>query len=141
MRKIICVLVTLLMSVAAQAQPEAFPSTYAPPGGQPVLFRNATILTGDGRRLDEADLYIAESQIQWVGEGEIEEQEQDEMEPAAESSPAPKSKQKPKHQFYGATAQREGVVSEQFKEFHGILQQMQQQMQWQQWTMHTFFNM
>ena len=71
MRKIICVLVTLLMSVAAQAQPEAFPSTYAPPGGQPVLFKNATILTGDGRRLDEADLYIAEGQIQWVGEGEI----------------------------------------------------------------------
>ena len=71
MRKIICVLVTLLMSVAAQAQPEAFPSTYAPPEGQPVLFKNATILTGDGRRLDEADLYIAERQIQWVGEGEI----------------------------------------------------------------------
>ena len=59
------------MSVAAQAQPEAFPSTYAPPEGQPVLFKNATILTGDGRRLDEADLYIAESQIQWVGEGDI----------------------------------------------------------------------
>ena len=71
MRKIICVMVTLMMSVASQAQPEAFPSTYAPPGGQPVLFKNATILTGDGRRLDEADLYIAESQIQWVGEGEI----------------------------------------------------------------------
>ena len=35
------------------------------------MFKNATILTGDGRRLDETDLYIAEGQIQWVGEGEI----------------------------------------------------------------------
>ena len=71
MRKIICVLLTLFMSVNARAQPEAFPSTYAPPAGQAVLFKNATILTGDGRRLDEADLYIAGVQIQWIGEGEI----------------------------------------------------------------------
>ena len=71
MRNLICVLVTLLLSVAARAQPEAFPSTYAAPAGQPVLFKNATILTGDGRRLDQTDLYIAEGQIQWVGEGVI----------------------------------------------------------------------
>ena len=71
MRNLICVLVTLLVSVAARAQPEAFPSTYAAPAGQPVLFKNATILTGDGRRLDQTDLYIAEGQIQWVGEGVI----------------------------------------------------------------------
>ena len=71
MRNLICVLVTLLISLAARGQPEAFPSTYAAPAGQPVLFKNATILTGDGRRLDETDLYIAEGKIQWVGEGEI----------------------------------------------------------------------
>ena len=71
MRNLICVLVSLLISVAARAQPEAFPSTYAAPAGQPVLFKNATILTGDGRRLDQTDLYIAEGQIQWVGEGVI----------------------------------------------------------------------
>ena len=71
MRKPICILVSLLISVAARAQPEAFPSTYAAPAGKPVLFKNPTILTGDGRRLDETDLYIAEGKIQWVGEGEI----------------------------------------------------------------------
>ena len=71
MYKLTCVLVTLLLSAATQAQPEAFPSTYTAPAGQPVLFKNATILTGDGRRLDQTDLYIAEGQIQWVGEGEI----------------------------------------------------------------------
>ena len=71
MRNLICVLVSLLISVAARAQPEAFPSTYAAPAGQPVLFKNATILTGDGRRLDQTDLYIAEGQIQWAGEGVI----------------------------------------------------------------------
>ena len=71
MRDLVCVLVILLISLAAQAQPEAFPSTYVAPTGQPVLFINATILTGDGRRLDETDLYNANSQIKWVGEGEI----------------------------------------------------------------------
>jgi imidazolonepropionase-like amidohydrolase len=61
----------LLIPMAIQAQPEAFPSTYQAPPGPPVLFKNATILTGDGRRLDETDLYIADGQIQWVGAGEI----------------------------------------------------------------------
>ncbi|GIS24697.1 MAG: hypothetical protein CM15mP125_3840 [Gammaproteobacteria bacterium] len=69
MRHLICVLVALLASLAVRAQPEAFPSTYVAPAGQPVLFKNATILTGDGRRLDETDLYVAEGRIQWVGEG------------------------------------------------------------------------
>ena len=71
MRHLICVLVALLASLAVRAQPEAFPSTYVAPAGQPVLFKNATILTGDGRRLDETDLYVAEGRIQWVGKGEI----------------------------------------------------------------------
>ena len=71
MRHLICVLVALLASLAARAQPEAFPSTYVAPAGQPILFKNATILTGDGRRLDETDLYVAEGRIQWVGKGEI----------------------------------------------------------------------
>ena len=64
MRNLICFLVTLLISLVAQAQPEAFASTYAAPTGQPVLIVNATILTGNGRRLDQTDLYIAEGQIE-----------------------------------------------------------------------------
>ena len=71
MRRLFFALTMLLIPMAIQAQPEAFPSTYQAPPGPPVLFKNATILTGDGRRLDETDLYIADGQIQWVGAGEI----------------------------------------------------------------------
>ena len=52
------------------AQPEAFPSTYTAPPSQPVLFRNATILTGDGKRHDSTDLYIEAGRVGWIGEGE-----------------------------------------------------------------------
>ena len=55
---------------AAHAQPEAFPSTYSAPPSKPVLFRNATILTGDGQRYDNADLYIESGRVGWIGEGE-----------------------------------------------------------------------
>ncbi|MGB1958880.1 MAG: MFS transporter, partial [Luminiphilus sp.] len=71
MRSLFFALTPLLIPMALQAQPEAFPSTYEAPSGPPVLFKNATILTGDGRRLDDTDLYIANGQIQWVGAGEI----------------------------------------------------------------------
>ncbi len=71
MRSLFFALTPLLMPMVLQAQPEAFPSTYEAPPGSPVLFKNATILTGDGRRLDDTDLYIANGQIQWVGAGEI----------------------------------------------------------------------
>ena len=71
MRSLFFALTPLLIPMVLQAQPEAFPSTYEAPSGPPVLFKNATILTGDGRRLDDTDLYIANGQIQWVGTGEI----------------------------------------------------------------------
>ena len=55
---------------SVHAQPEAFPSTYTAPPSKPVLFRNATILTGDGQRLDNTDLYIEAGRVGWIGEGE-----------------------------------------------------------------------
>ena len=55
---------------AVHAQPEAFPSTYSAPPSKPVLFRNATILTGDGQRHDNTDLYIEAGRFGWIGEGE-----------------------------------------------------------------------
>ena len=55
--------ITLFGCMAAHAQPEAFPSTYAAPPAQPTLFKNATILTGDGQRFDSTDLYIEEGRI------------------------------------------------------------------------------
>ncbi|RCL44615.1 MAG: amidohydrolase [Halieaceae bacterium] len=71
MRKLFFSLTTLMIPMVLQAQPEAFPSTYEISPGPHVLFKNATILTGDGRRLNDTDLYIANGQIQWVGAGEI----------------------------------------------------------------------
>ncbi|MDA9988571.1 amidohydrolase, partial [Luminiphilus sp.] len=52
------------------ASDNAFPSTYQPLTSEPTVIRNATILTGDGKRLDNADLYFDEGRIVWVGSGE-----------------------------------------------------------------------
>ena len=53
------------------AQDEAFPSTYAAPTAEPTLLQNATLLTGDGRRLENTSLLLANGVIAWVGEGEV----------------------------------------------------------------------
>ena len=60
-------MLAVFMTPAAIA--EMFPSTYTPRDGQPLLFQNATILTGDGKRVDNASLFISDGRIEWVGEG------------------------------------------------------------------------
>jgi imidazolonepropionase-like amidohydrolase len=35
-----------------------------------MLITNATVLTGDGQRLDDTSVYVADGRIQWVGDGE-----------------------------------------------------------------------
>jgi imidazolonepropionase-like amidohydrolase len=60
-------------SAAAAAAPTAeagaplYPSTYQAPQSAPVLIRNATVLTGTGTRLDNADVLIADGRISAVG--------------------------------------------------------------------------
>ena len=44
-----------------------YPSTYRVPQSVPTLIRGATVLTGTGTRLDEADVLIVEGKIQSVG--------------------------------------------------------------------------
>ena len=51
----------------SHAQP--FPSTYQPLPSQPTLISNATILTGDGQRLNGASLLMRDGKIVWVGSG------------------------------------------------------------------------
>ena len=68
MRSIFAVLLSVL-TVTVSATP--FPSTYQPLSSSPTLITNATILTGDGRRLDEADMYISDGKVVWVGEGSV----------------------------------------------------------------------
>ena len=71
MLKRLAVICALLFFCPALALSEAFPSTYAAKASAPVVFRNATLLTGDGQRLDNADIYIANGAVQWLGEGEV----------------------------------------------------------------------
>lgn len=48
---------------------DPYPSTYQPIASAPVLIRNATVLTGDGRRLDGADVLMRGGRISAVGTG------------------------------------------------------------------------
>jgi len=59
----------LLLSGLAGAEP--FPSTYEPLPSSPTLITNATILTGDGQRLEGASLLMTGGVIAFVGEGDI----------------------------------------------------------------------
>lgn len=47
---------------------EAFPSTYALEQSKPVIIRNATVLTGTGERLDNADLVLEDGRIAKIGD-------------------------------------------------------------------------
>ena len=48
---------------------DPFPSTYRPLPSEPVLLRNATVLTGTGQRLDGADVLMRDGRIVQVGAG------------------------------------------------------------------------
>lgn len=62
------VLATGLCASGFAAEP--FPSTYEALPGQTTLIQHATILTGDGQRLDDASLLIEDGKVQWVGSGQ-----------------------------------------------------------------------
>jgi len=68
MRSIFAIILSVFTTTVS-ASP--FPSTYQPLPSSPTLITNATILTGDGRRLDEADMYISDGKVIWVGEGAV----------------------------------------------------------------------
>ncbi len=75
MHKVLSVGIGLaLLSFAAQTAQSAsrfvqdpYPSTYAPITSAPVLIRNATVLTGTGARLDNADVLLRDGRIAAVG--------------------------------------------------------------------------
>lgn len=46
---------------------EPFPSTYQVPVNPPLLIQGATVLTGTGERLEDADILIADGRIQSIG--------------------------------------------------------------------------
>src|SRR6476646_3014658 len=63
-----------LLAAAAQAATkphftdDPYPSTYRPIASQPVLLEPATILTGTGTRLDDADVLLADGKVVAVGQ-------------------------------------------------------------------------
>ena len=89
MRRISCLLVAAALSACATTGPtaagssgnaapaapgaggsgsgELYPSTYRVPASSPTLIRHATVLTGTGTRLDNADVLIVDGKIQSVG--------------------------------------------------------------------------
>ncbi|MDB4491327.1 amidohydrolase family protein [Luminiphilus sp.] len=69
MLKLLTAVPSLLLSVSVLSEP--FPSTYSPLPSTPTLITGATILTGDGGRIDDGDLLISDSIVQWVGSGDI----------------------------------------------------------------------
>jgi imidazolonepropionase-like amidohydrolase len=54
-------------TTASPARSDLYPSTYRVPKSQPTLIRGATVLTGTGTRLDDADVLIVDGKIQSVG--------------------------------------------------------------------------
>ncbi|MCR6663945.1 MAG: amidohydrolase [Luteimonas sp.] len=48
---------------------DAYASTYRPIASPPVLIANATVLTGDGRRLENADVLLRDGKVVEVGTG------------------------------------------------------------------------
>ncbi len=46
---------------------DPYPSTYKPLASVPVLIEHATVLTGTGERLDDADVLLADGRVQAVG--------------------------------------------------------------------------
>jgi len=68
---LLALLPMLMLLPYSDAGAEAYPSTYAPLPSEATLITHATILTGTGERLDDANLLISGGKIVFVGEGEI----------------------------------------------------------------------
>lgn len=56
-------------SAPASSGVESYASTYRPIAAPPVLITGATVLTGDGRRLDNADVLLRDGRVEQVGSG------------------------------------------------------------------------
>lgn len=74
-KPLFCILLGLMLpgiSFAADSDAgftaeDSYPSTYQPAASEPLLLRNATVLTGTGVRLEAADVAIRDGRIEAVG--------------------------------------------------------------------------
>lgn len=68
---LLALLPALMVLPSNDVRAEAYPSTYAPLPSTATLITNATILTGTGKRLENASLLISDGKIVFVGEGQV----------------------------------------------------------------------
>lgn len=68
-RLLFAALLAAIPLTAPAAPSDPYPSTYAPVPSPPVLIRNATVLTGSGERLDNADVLMQDGKIAAIGSG------------------------------------------------------------------------
>lgn len=66
-RRLLVALVPVALRVSASFGDEVYPSTYRAESAAPVLIHSATVLTGSGARLDDADVLILSGRIDAVG--------------------------------------------------------------------------
>ncbi len=57
----------IALSLPVQATETPYPGTYTVPTSAPVLIRDATVLIGNGERMDEADVLLRDGRIAAVG--------------------------------------------------------------------------
>src|SRR5690606_13984858 len=57
----------LALPALAPAAESPFASTYSPVASAPVLITDATVLTGDGQRLENADVLMRDGKVAAVG--------------------------------------------------------------------------
>ncbi|KRG67559.1 amidohydrolase [Pseudoxanthomonas dokdonensis] len=55
------------VSAASRFTDDPYPSTYQPIASAPVLIEHATVLIGDGQRMDDADVLLVDGRISAVG--------------------------------------------------------------------------
>src|SRR5678815_5996753 len=75
LRSLLVALAATLAFGGAQATPasharftdDPYPSTYQPIASGPVLIQHATVLTGTGTRLDDADVLLRDGKVVAVG--------------------------------------------------------------------------
>ena len=56
-------------AAATPGQADPYPSSYRIVPSAPVLLQHATVLTGTGERLDDADVLMADGRVVSVGQG------------------------------------------------------------------------
>jgi len=69
LKPLLAVALATMTAAAGAAVPDPYPSTYHAIASAPVLIRGATVLTGDGQRLDDADVLMQDGRIAAAGTG------------------------------------------------------------------------